>query len=500
MIDDFTAKLGHALKAAELSRSRLAKLAGVDKSVASRWVSGATQPSEANLDALTTALSAKLPDLRLTDWSRPLAEFMRRFPLAGDPTSAEALSTSDTTTDALPNLPSIAVLPFANMSGDPDQEFFGDGIAEDILTALSKLRWLFVVARNSSFAYKGQNIDVREVSRDLGVRYVLEGSVRRSGNRVRVTSQLIDATTGAHVWADRFDRELTDIFAVQDEIVNAVITAIAPAIVDAERQRAFAKPTYSLDAWEAYQRGLWHYAKRDVKDAEIARKLFTQSVTLDPNFAPAYLGLAMTHITDGYVYHHSDHDEALRKAEANARKAVALDESSTMARVYLGYVFRMKGQFSEALREAERTLREEPNNGIAYGLLGVTNVSMGRYAEGERAIRSALSLGLRDPRRPVWVMHIAVARYLAGNYEGALLAARELLTEFPLYPAGHRWLAAILGQLGRIEEGRAAMAESLRLSNPAATKRLGQKPTYLSSADFKHMTDGLAKVGWTATS
>ena len=165
---------------------------------------------------------------------------MRRFPHAGDATPAEALTTSDTSTDALPNLPSIAVLPFANMSGDPDQEFFGDGLAEDILTALSRLRWMFVVARNSSFVYKGRAIDVREAGRELGVRYVLEGSVRRSGNRVRVTSQLIDATTGAHVWADRFDRELTDIFAVQDEIVSAVIAAIAPAIVDAERQRAFA--------------------------------------------------------------------------------------------------------------------------------------------------------------------------------------------------------------------------------------------------------------------
>ena len=175
----------------------------------------------------------------------------------------------------LPDKPSIAVLPFQNMSGDPEQEYFADGIAEDIITALSRYRSLFVIARNSSFTYKGRAVDVKQVGRDLGVRYVLEGSVRKSGNRVRVTAQLIEAETGDHVWAERYDRELADIFAVQDEITQATTIAIAPAIADAEQQRAMRKPPASLDAWGAYQRGLWHLSRASAEDDALARRVLS---------------------------------------------------------------------------------------------------------------------------------------------------------------------------------------------------------------------------------
>src|SRR6266481_4930073 len=192
---------------------------------------------------------------------------------------------------ALPDKPSVAVLPFTNMSGDPEQEFVSDGIAEDVITALSHYPSLFVIARNSSFTYKGRTVDVKQVGRELGVRYVLEGSVRKAGNRIRVTAQLIEAETGKHVWAERYDRDLADIFAVQDEIAQAVTVAIAPAIAGAEQQRAMRKPPDSLDAWAAYQRGLWHLSKASIADNALAQKFFQQAIDLDPSFAGGYKGL-----------------------------------------------------------------------------------------------------------------------------------------------------------------------------------------------------------------
>jgi TolB-like protein len=188
----------------------------------------------------------------------------------------------------LPDKPSIAVLAVTNMSGDPEQEYFSDGIADDIITELSRSRSLFVIARNSSFTYKGRAIDIKQAARELGVRYVLEGSVRRSGARLRVIAQLIDAQTGNHIWADRYDRGLEDLFAVQDEITAAVVTAIGPAVADAELRRALRKPPETLGAWEAYQRGLWHVARTTIADAERAKELFQRSIDLDSVFARAY--------------------------------------------------------------------------------------------------------------------------------------------------------------------------------------------------------------------
>src|SRR5262245_32290299 len=216
---------------------------------------------------------------------------------------------------SLPDKPSIAVLPFTNLSGDPDQDFFGDGVAEDILTDLAKLRWLFVIARNSSFTFRGKAVDIRAISRALGVRYVLEGSIRRAGNRIRVTAQLIDATTGAHVWASRYDRDLSDIFAVQDEITTAIAAAIGPAIIGAEQQRALRKSAERLDAWEAYHRGAWHFAVGNRESSAIAKDFFQKSVDLDPNFAAAHVALAQIILQSGVVFHIISLDEAARAAE-----------------------------------------------------------------------------------------------------------------------------------------------------------------------------------------
>jgi adenylate cyclase len=231
----------------------------------------------------------------------------------------------------LPDKPSVAVLPVVNMSSDPEQEFFADGISEDIITALSRYPSLFVIARNSSFTYKGRAVDVKQVGRDLGVRYVLEGSMRRSGNRIRITAQLVEAETGNHVWAERYDRDLADIFVVQDEITEAVTITIAPAIAEAELQRAMRKPPDSLDAWAAYQRGLWHHSKATPHDNALAQKFLQQAIDLDPNFSGFYVGLAMAQ--------HQANDlgirglpETLSLVEVLTRRAVALDRADAEAR------------------------------------------------------------------------------------------------------------------------------------------------------------------------
>jgi adenylate cyclase len=260
----------------------------------------------------------------------------------------------------LPDKPSIAVLPFANMSGDPEQEYFADGIAEDIITALSRYPSLFVIARNSCFTYKGRTVDVKQVARELGVRYVLEGSVRRASSRIRVTAQLVEAETGKHVWAERYDRDLTDVFAVQDEITEAVTIAIAPAIADDEQQRAMRKTPASLDAWAAYQRGLWHFSNVSAEDNVLAQKFFQQAVDLDPSFAGGYKGLSAVQSNEP-DYEGRGLSETLRSAEALARRAVALDGADAEARSLLATALRRRGDYEGGLAEAERALTLSPN-------------------------------------------------------------------------------------------------------------------------------------------
>jgi adenylate cyclase len=209
------------------------------------------------------------------------------------------------------------------MSGDPEQEHFADGIAEDIITALSKSRWLFVIARNSSFAYKGRTFDIKQIGRELGVRFVLEGSVRKAGNRVRITGQLIEATTGTHLWAERYDRDLIDIFAVQDEVTQSVTAAIEPAMAQAERQRVSRKPPDSLDAWEAYHRGLWHFLNQELEENQKAKGFFQRAIELDPGFAAGNAALALCSVWDGWVYASRPMEECVAIARPQAQRALA---------------------------------------------------------------------------------------------------------------------------------------------------------------------------------
>jgi adenylate cyclase len=260
----------------------------------------------------------------------------------------------------LPDKPSIAVLPFQNMSREPEQEFFADGIAEDVITALSRYPFLFVIARNSSFTYKGRAVDVKQIGCELCVRYVLEGSLRKSSNRIRVTGQLVEAETGKHVWAERYDRDLADIFAMQDEITQAVTIAIGPVIADAEQQRAMRRPPDSLDAWTAYQRGLWHLEKGSVEDNAIAERFFQEAISRDAGFAGGHTGLAWTQINAGGAFQTRELKDAQRAAEASARRAVGLDPSDAEARACLAGALLTRGDLTGALLQGERARNMSP--------------------------------------------------------------------------------------------------------------------------------------------
>ena len=271
---------------------------------------------------------------------------------------------------ALSDKPSIAVLAFTNMSGDEEQEYFSDGIAEDIITLLSRSRELFVIARNSSFTYKGRAVDVKQIGRELGVRYVLEGSVRRAGERVRITSQLVKAETGNHIWAERYDRALTDVFAVQDEISDAVATAVGPAVSDAEMHRAMRRPPTSLGAWELYQQGMWHLGKVDATANEKARCLFERAIERDPMFAAAYVGLSLTFLRAASTYITIPMDEAARLTSVHLRKAVDLDAGNGDAQALLAGSLSLQGDMDNAFARSRQILAINPNCAQAHWCMG----------------------------------------------------------------------------------------------------------------------------------
>jgi adenylate cyclase len=397
---------------------------------------------------------------------------------------------------ALPDKPSVAVLPFTNMSGDSEQEFVSDGIAEDVITALSRYPSLFVIARNSSFTYKGRPVDVKQVGRELGVRYVLEGSVRKAGNRIRVTAQLVEAGTGNHVWADRYDRDLADIFAVQDEITEAVTIAIAPAIADAELQRAVRKPPDSLDAWAAYQRGLWHLSEANPDDNTIAQKFFRQAIDLDPTFAGGYSGLALAQLQAAAVYQKLGLLEAQSSAEALARRAVALDGADAEARSCLGWALQARGELQGALSEIERALGMSPNLAVAHGQRGATLIFAGRPKEGLAAVQTSIRLDPRDPFSAIRLLHIACGLYFSREYEEAIEAAKQLIRSYPDFPMIYRWPAAALGQLGRTAEAKEALAKAVSLAPAAFDMYVRNRVPWFRPEDHAHLVEGLRKAGW----
>jgi TolB-like protein len=362
----------------------------------------------------------------------------------------------------LPDRPAIAVLPFSNMSDDPEQDYFSDGICEDIITALSKLRWLFVIARNSSFAYKGQSADMKQIGGELGVGYLVEGSVRKSGARVRITAQLNDVTTGNQLWAERYDRNLADVFAVQDEITGAIVAAIEPQVYAAENFRARRKPPESLDAWELLMRAMSHFWRLTRADNETARQLLAAAIGLDPHYAQALAVFAFTHI---FAIHMGWEDRAISvpAAERAAFAAIRADSEDPWAHLAVAGVYVFSLRFQDALAEFEQALALNPNFSLALAYHGLVLSWIGRGQDGANAVRRALRLSPRDPFAAICKVVVAYAEFVGGNFPEAMRLAREGIRERPDLVAAYRVLTVAAAMAGERDVAAAALQELRRV-------------------------------------
>ncbi|MBI3796454.1 MAG: hypothetical protein HY268_05720, partial [Deltaproteobacteria bacterium] len=322
----------------------------------------------------------------------------------------------------LPDKPSIIVLPFVNLSNDPEQEYFSDGITEDITTDLSKISSLFVISRNSAYTYKGKAARVQDISREMGVRYVLEGSVRKAGERVRITAQLIDATTDHHLWAERYDRPLTDIFALQDEVVQKIVTTLKLQVTLMEQGFFVRKRTDNLEAYDYGLRGTVSWLRYTKEANAQARQMYEQAVALDPQYGEAYAGLGWTFYLDWYMQWNPD-PQNLERAFELTQKAVALDDSIALAHMILGLSYLMKARHEQAIAEMERTVSLAPNSADGYSSLGLVLAYAGRAEEGIRFIEKAMRL---DPRYPVqYDSFLGHAYRMAGRYEEAIAVCKK---------------------------------------------------------------------------
>ncbi|HRP77122.1 MAG TPA: winged helix-turn-helix domain-containing tetratricopeptide repeat protein [Rhodocyclaceae bacterium] len=400
-----------------------------------------------------------------------------------------------TATPRLPGRPSIAVLPFTNMSDDPAQEYFSDGVTEDIITALSRLRWFFVIARNSSFAYKGGSVDVREIGRDLGVRYVLEGSVRKSGQRVRIAAQLIDAATGNHIWAEYHDRELVDVFALQDEIAATVAAAIEPQLMAAEGFRSETRPVGDLDAWDLVARAVARLWKLTPADSAAAIAILEQAVKHHPNYAPPHSLLAFGLLVAGHMgWRASASDRAA--AESLALRAVELDESDPWAYMALGYLAFTARQTDEATRRFFTATDLNPNFAAAYGYAGWAMAHADRSDEAIENLKRAIRMSPRDPLNVFYMAGLAAAHYVAGRYSEATRWAQEALRLRPEHLGARRKLCASLAQAGLVAEAEAEMTRLRELQPTLSLAWIRQSVPY-TPGPMERFLDGMRKAGLT---
>ncbi|MER9298386.1 adenylate/guanylate cyclase domain-containing protein [Mesorhizobium sp. M0621] len=456
---------------------------------------GAICLSEDAYRQVKARLDLSVSDLGSTQLKN-IAEPIRVYSLQVGSAGTKAAATWETATSpatAAPPKLSIAVLPFANMSGDAEQDYFADGISEDIITALSKLSQLFVIARNSSFTFKGQNVHVQEVGAKLGVRHVLEGSVRKSGNRVRITAQLIDAISGGHLWAERFDRDLTDIFAVQDDVTQQIVGALALNLTDDARQRLALEHPRNTEAYDCFLRGreLWHRLTKETNVA--ARDLLQRAIELDPKFALAHAFLALTHGLDYLNRWSASPPESMAQAEEAATRAVALDDNDPWAHWALAIAKLYTRRHDEAVDEVERALVLNPNFAEGHVCRGETLYYSGRPEEALGSFARGKTL---NPYFPDVVLHFqALALFQLGRYEEAVDLLLQRLARNAVTDVSRALLAASYGHLGRLEEARAAWQEVLRVNPDYSLEYRRKVLPYKNPADFELMVDGLRKAG-----
>jgi adenylate cyclase len=394
--------------------------------------------------------------------------------------------------------PSIAVLPFANFSGDPQQEYFCDGITEDVITELSRFSELSVIARNSTFRYKNKTIDIRQIGRELGARYVLEGSIRRDGNRVRINAQLIDAASGAHRWAERYDRELTDVFAVQDEVACTIAAILAAHVNKAETERALLKPPATWEAYEYYLRStqtflLYEMSRRTKASLYEARRLLEQSLAIDPNYARAYAMLSWTFV---YAYIEPVDDDyinpaAIDRAHALAETAVHLDVRLPQAHAQLGWVLLWKRKHDAAIAEFEEAVTLNPN--FVDNRIGHVLTYAGQPAKAVEVLRSNTRL---DPfQSPVWLTFMGHAYYMLKCYDDAIRSLRECAARMPNSQFPHVGLAASYAQLKQLTEAKVEAKEVLRINPGFTIEKFKGLAVYKEPTDLEHRLEGLCKAG-----
>jgi TolB-like protein/Flp pilus assembly protein TadD len=389
--------------------------------------------------------------------------------------------------------PALAVLPFANLSGDPEQEYFADGVSEDIITALSKLRWFFVIARNSSFTYKGKAVDVKRAARELGVRYVLEGSVRKGGHRVRITAQLIDASTGNHIWADRYDGELTDVFALQDEITKKVVAAIEPRLLEAEALRSQSRSPEELGAWDMVIRANSIFWRLTKAETEHAIEMLQQAVSRYPEYAPAHSLLAFVLLVSGYIGSRLT-DAQMQQAATLATRAAELDDGDPWAHLALGFAAFMKRQTPTAAAEFHRALSLNPNFAAAHGYLGWALAFDAQISLATAHLEEAMRLSPQDPQNAIFTAGLAVASYFSGDYALAVDHSRKALHMRSAFTAGYRIHIASLAQSGHMDEARATLARMKELQPDLSIAWIEQNVPYTASAMAKFV-EGMRMAG-----
>ena len=406
----------------------------------------------------------------------------------------ETLAAKPVAAPPLPDKPSIAVLPFRNIGGDPEQEYFADGMVEEIITALSRLRWFFVIARNSTFTYKGRAVDVKQVGRELGVRYVLEGSVRKSGNSIRVTAQLVEAATGNQVWAERYDRELADIFAVQDEITERVVAAMEPQLHAAEYFRSQRKPPDSLDAWECVIRALSSFGRGTSAAVTEAEALCRRAITIAPNYAQAHSLLAWV-LVRGAAAAGRDIRTILPEASAEARTALACDERDPWAHMTQGAVLWRTRRYEESERAFRRALALNPNFALAHACLGLPLAAQGECEEAVKSARHALLLSPNDRIVADRAAEALAAAYFgAGRYADCAAWARAAIESAPEHLIAHRLLVAAAAMAGDVSAAAEALVTLLRLQ-PNLSLAWARKNTAYVGSMAEHFIEGLRKAG-----
>ncbi len=394
----------------------------------------------------------------------------------------------------LPDRPAIAVLPFSNMSDDPEQEYFSDGISEDIITALSRLRWFFVIARNSSFMYKGKPVHVKQVGEDLGVGYVLEGSVRKSGGRLRITAQLNDVANGSHIWAERYDRDVADVFAVQDEITEAIVAAIEPQLYTAENIRIQRKPPASMDAWDLVMRALSHYWRVTRQDHAIAQRLLEQSIAIEPTYGQA-LGVLAASYTFGAHMGWLELEAIAPVAERAALAAIHADSEDAWAHFALGGVYLITRRFDDSLAEFELALRLNPNFSQAQVYYATALGFCGRWEEAVGAANRAIRLSPRDPALALCYGSACLAHFMGRNYDAAMRDARTAIRLRSDYAGAHRVLTSAAGMVGDFVAAAAALQELQRAQPGISQAWIAEHVPIKHDSDREHYLEGFRRAG-----